>query len=110
MTGTVRTLFSPPGEDAVTRPDHQSRGMTTANDSAAPRSRIPRGLILVLALAGILGVDSGGHRPSRHRSRAGPARLPGLLHLRPVLKGFIIGLALTIMVGQLPKLIWGTER
>ena len=28
--------------------------MTTANDTAAPRSRLPRGLILVLALAGIL--------------------------------------------------------
>ena len=44
-------------------------------------------------------------RDPRPRVRTGASRIHRQLHLRPVLKGFIIGLALTIMVGQVPKLL-----
>ena len=51
-----------------------------------------------------------GHRPAR-RSVAGLARLGFLASFisEPVLKGFIVGLALTIIVGQLPKL-FGVQK
>ena len=50
-----------------------------------------------------------GHRP--HTIAAGLLRLGFLAGFvsQPVLKGFIIGLALTIVAGQLPKL-FGVER
>ena len=57
------------------------------------------------------------HGGPRHRDRCRSAVLAGLLRLgfiasfisEPVLKGFIVGLALTIIVGQLPKL-FGVEK
>jgi predicted PurR-regulated permease PerM len=52
--GIPESSGSPTGEGAVTGPKPQSHGMTAANDTAAQSSRLPRGLILVLALAGIL--------------------------------------------------------
>ena len=46
-----------------------------------------------------------GHRRGRADGRPAAARVPRVDASRqPVLKGFIIGLALTILVGQLPKL------
>ncbi len=57
------------------------------------------------------------HRGARDRHRRAGARSPGLLRLgflanfisEPVLKGFIIGLALTIIIGQVPKL-FGVDK
>ena len=45
-----------------------------------------------------------GDRPRRARGRTAAAGFLASFISEPVLKGFIIGLALTIMIGQLPAL------
>ena len=59
-------------------------------------------LALSAGLAIAVAAPGAGRRPAE-------ARVPGLVHLGAGPKGFIIGLALTILVGQLPKL-FGIEK
>ena len=79
---------------------------TAALSAAAVGNLVAGGVDLFLALTTTLALVTGAL-----------ALVAGLLRLgflasfisEPVLKGFIIGLALTIMVGQLPKL-FGVEK
>ena len=69
------------------------------------------GIVAVYAKAGsdqYVGADRGAgdrDRPAGAGGRAGPAGLRRRFISEPVLKGFIVGLALTIMVGQVPALL-----